>query len=221
VAIPAPRPVPVDAVPPEPRQDPHRIRVALELGAGFAAGGRLAPDDPSRANQEAIDAAYDFGVFVGTRTQLYGIVLERMGLGRDHYGAVSASTTINTSYLVDTLWVAGRWYFSEERPAIYAQAAVGPALPSADATGTRPSSDPLVVPPVAYQCSDTGRVGLGVAAGIGAEFDIAPSWSLVSDARFSAHFMSHDAGAFGGCAPATGTALTGIARVAVQLRFGG
>lgn len=199
--------------------DPGRVRFALELGAGFSGGGRFPSDTLPRSNQEAIDGAYGLGAFVGNRSALYGLAVEISGLGRDHFGSANGATTINASYRVDTLWLQGRWYFSERRPAFYVSGAVGPALPVANATGTRPSNEPLVAPPVPFQCTETGKVGLGLSAGAGAEFDVARDWSLLGDARLVGHVLSRDSAEFGACAPATGSALAGTVRVGVQLRL--
>ena len=200
--------------------DPTRTRFALELGAGFLGAGRFGGDDaPGRSVQEAVDGMYGLSAMIGSRAALYGLALEIAGLGRDHYATANGGNTVNAAYRVDTLWLQGRWYFSEKRPAVYVTGAAGPALPVAKATGTRPPEDPLVSPPVSYQCTETGKVGLGLAAALGVEFDIARAWSFVSDARFAGHVLSSDSSAFGDCAPATGSALSGTVRVGFQLRL--
>lgn len=202
-----------------PQADPGRVRFALELGAGLTGACRFRSDSLPRSNQEALDGAYGIGAFVGTRSALYGLAVELAGLGRDHYGSPSGNTTISASYGLNTLWLQGRWYFSEARPAFYLSAALGPALPTVRATGTRPSDTPLVAPPVPFECSETGKVGLGLAAGAGVEFDIARHWSLLGDARVNGHVLSRDSAEFGTCAPATGSALGGTARLGVQFRL--
>lgn len=194
---------------------------ALELGGAFDVSGRFPKNDAGREVDEAVDGAAGFGAWIGSRSALYGLTLERLGLGKDHYGANASGETLNASYLVDTLWLAGRWYFTETRPAFYLSLAAGPALPRVHATGTRMSSDALVVPPVAYECSRAGRVGAGVALAAGTEFDISESWSLLGEARLSGHFMSAGTDAFSGCAPGTGPAIAGVLRLGVGYRFGG
>jgi hypothetical protein len=62
-------------------------------------------------------------------------------------------------------------------------------------------------------------VGLGLAAALGVEFDVARDWSLVSDARFAGHVLSTNSSEFGTCAPAAGSALSGTVRLGVQLRL--
>jgi hypothetical protein len=197
------------------------VQVALELGGGITGTGRFRGDGPKRDNQESVDASVNFGAFVGSRRQIYGLVLERTWIGRDHYGAVSDNVTTNANYLIDTLWVSGRWYLADARPAIYLGAAIGPAIPRTRATGTQPSDLPLVSPPVSFECSESGKVGLGLAGVVGAEFDVADQWSFLADARIAGHVLSQSADQFNRCAPATGSTLGGTARLAVQFRFGG
>jgi hypothetical protein len=200
-------------------EDPTRVRFALELGAGFIGAGRFQSDAPGRSNQEAVDGMYGLGAMIGNRSALYGLAVEVAGLGRDHFSTANGSTTVNAAYHVDTLWVQGRWYFSQARPAVFLTAAAGPAVPVAKATGTRPSDNPVVAPPVAVQCTETGKVGLGLAAALGVEFDMARAWSFVSDARFAGHVLSRDSSEFAGCAPAVGSALSGTVRIGIQLRL--
>jgi hypothetical protein len=200
-------------------EDPTRTRFALEFVAGLIGASRFQSDAPGRETQDAVDGMYGLGAMIGTRSALYGLALDVAGIGRDHYGSANGSTTINASYNVGTLWLQGRWYLSETRPAVFLAAAAGPALPFVRATGTQPSGNPVVAPPVAFECSATGTVGLGLAAALGVEFDIANAWSLISDARFAGHVLSRDVSEFGTCAPAAGSALSGTVRLGVQLRL--
>jgi hypothetical protein len=198
---------------------PTQPRFALELVAGLIGSGRFQSDAPGRSTQDAVGGMYGLGAMIGDRSALYGLAVEFAGLGRDHYGSANGSSTVNAAYSVGTLWLQGRWYLSDARPAVYITGAAGPALPFARATGTRPSDNPLVAPPVPYECSETGKVGLGLAAAVGVEFDVARSWSLISDARFAGHVLSSDSSQFGTCAPGVGSALSGSVRLGVQLRL--
>jgi len=225
--LPAAEPAPSAAVAPPPVEPTVNVGTAekgatfaLELGGAFDASARFPKSDAGREVDEAVDGAAGLGAWIGSRSALYGITLERLGLGKDHYGANASGETLNASYLVDTLWLAGRWYFTETRPAVYLSLAAGPALPRVRATGTHASTDALVVPPAAYECSRAGRVGAGVALAAGGEFDISESWSLLGEARFSGHFLSGGTDAFSGCAPGTGPAVAGLLRLGVSYRFG-
>lgn len=200
-----------------------RTRFSIELGGAFAAGARLPRSAVGREVDEVVDSAVGLAAWVGSRSAAYGLVLERLGLGKDHYATSAAQgtlETLNVSYLADTLWLAGRWYLTDDRPAFYLSLAAGPSLPRARATGTRASADALVRPPEAYDCAAGGRVGAGVAAAGGAEFDVAESWSLLGEARVSGHFLSNASDTFGGCAPATGAAVGGALRLGAAYRFG-
>jgi hypothetical protein len=216
---PATAPAPSAAVAPTVRVTSTAF--ALELGGAFDVSARFPKDDAGRQVDEAVDSAVGLGVWVGSRAALYGLTVERLGLGKDHYAANTNGETLNASYLADTLWLAGRWYFTGDRPAFYLSLAAGPALPRVRATGTRASTDALVVPPQSYECSRAGRVGAGVAFAAGTEFDLAESWSLLAEARFSGHFMSGATDAFSGCAPGTGPAVAGVLRLGLAYRFGG
>ncbi|HEX7670874.1 MAG TPA: hypothetical protein VF395_14865, partial [Polyangiaceae bacterium] len=224
---PAPPPAPPpEAAPPAVELTPNAGAAkgsifALELGGAFDVSARFPKSDTGRGVEEAVDGAVGLGAWIGSRSALYGLTVERLGLGRDHYGTNGSGETLNASYLVDTLWLAGRWYFTETRPAFYLSLAAGPALPRVRASGTRLSTDALVVPPLAYECSRAGRVGAGVALAAGGEFDISESWSLLGEARFSGHFLSGGADAFSGCAPGTGPAVAGVLRLGLSYRFGG
>jgi hypothetical protein len=197
-----------------------RTRFALELGGALDASARFPKEEASRQVEEVVDSAVGFGAWVGSRGALYGLTIERVGFGKDHYATNANGETLNATYLADTLWLAGRWYFTEDRPAFYVSLAAGPALPRVRATGTRASTEALVVPPESYECSTGGRVGVGVAAAAGGEFDVAESWSFLAEARFSGHFLSGAGDAFSGCAPGTGPAIAGALRLAVAYRFG-
>jgi hypothetical protein len=100
---------------------------------------------------------------------------------------------------------------------MYLGLAVGPALPTVRATGTGAL---IVTPGGAYACSDTGKVGGAASASVGVEFEIASRLSLLADARVTGFAMSRAANAFDGCAPGTGAAVVGAARVGVSYRFG-
>jgi hypothetical protein len=199
---------------------PH-TRFALELGGALDVSARFPRDDSARNVEEVVDSAVGIGGWLGSRSAVYGLAVERIGFGKDHYATNANGETLNATYLADTLWLAGRWYFTEDRPAFYLSLAAGPALPEVRATGTRAPAAALVVPPESYECSRMGRVGLGVAGAAGAEFDIAKSWSFLSEARISGHFMSSASDAFSGCAPGSGPAVTGTFRLAFAYRFGG
>jgi hypothetical protein len=233
-APPAVGPAPPPELPPQspaPRVEPSasagagapasRTGFALELGGAFDVSARFPKNDAGREVDEAVDGAAGLGAWIGSRSAVYGLTLERLGLGKDHYGANASGETLNASYLVDTLWLAGRWYFSETRPAFYLSLAAGPALPRVRTTGTRLSTDVLVVPPSSYECSRAGRVGAGIALAAGGEFDVSESWSILGEARFSGHFLSGAADSFSGCAPGTGPTLAGVLRVGLSYRFGG
>jgi hypothetical protein len=194
--------------------------LSLELGGAFQAGGHFPEASQGRNVEEAIDSAIGLGAWLLPRSSWsVGLAVERIGLGKDHYETDSRAQTTNASYLADTLWLAARTYFSEERPAFYLGLAAGPALPHVRATGTRATTAEFTRPPDPFQCSSAGRVGAGVAAAAGVEFDIGDDWSLVGEARGTAHFLGKSAAAFDGCAPGSGTAIGGSLRLGIAYRF--
>lgn len=197
--------------------------MSLELGGAFQAGAHFPEASEAsevRSVEEAIDSAFGLGAWVIPRSSwALGIAVERVGLGKDHYATDSRGQTMTTSYLADTLWFGGRFYFSEERPAFYLGFSAGPALPRVRATGTRATSAEFTVPPEPFECSATGSVGAGVAASAGVEFDIGDAWSFVSEARGMAHFLGKSTASFDRCAPGPGNAVGGSLRIGFAYRF--
>jgi hypothetical protein len=221
----APPPAPPQSAPiaPATGESPVRIthtKFAIELGGALDVSARFPRDNGARDAEEVVDSAVGIGAWAGSRSALYGLIVERTGFGKDHYSTNANGETLNATYLADTLWLAGRWYFTDARPAFYLSFAAGPALPEVRATGTRASAAALVTPPEAYECSRMGRVGLGVGAAAGGEFDVAESWSFLAEGRLSGHFMSSAGDAFSGCAPGSGPAMAGTLRLGVAYRFG-
>jgi hypothetical protein len=194
--------------------------VTIEAGAAFDGAARFPANEAARSVEEAIDSTLGIGAWVGSRRLAFGLAFERIGLGKDHYATDGAGQVLDALYLVDTLWLGGRYYFSQTRPAVYVTGQVGPALPEARATGTRQSSTPLSAPPSPYQCSDAGTVGVGFAAAIGAEFDVARDFSFLTEAKATAHALSQSGSAFNGCAPGTGPAVGGSIGLRLAYRFG-
>lgn len=197
-----------------------RTFITIEAGAAFDGAARFPANESARSVEEAIDSTLGIAAWVGSRRLAFGLAFERIGLGKDHYATDGAGQVLDASYLVDTLWLGGRYYFSQTRPAVYVTGQVGPALPEARATGTRQSSTPLAAPPSPYQCSDSGTVGVGFAAAIGAEFDVARDFSLLTEAKATAHALSQSGSAFNGCAPGTGAAVGGSVGLRLAYRFG-
>ena len=194
--------------------------VSIEAGAAFDGAARFPANESARSVEEAIDSTLGIAAWVGSRRLAFGLAFERIGLGKDHYATDGAGQVLDAEYLVDTLWLGGRYYFSQSRPAVYVTGQVGPALPEARATGTRQSSTPLAAPPSPYQCSDSGTVGVGFAAAIGAEFDVARDFSFLTEAKATAHALSQSGSAFNGCAPGTGPAVGGSIGLRLAYRFG-
>jgi hypothetical protein len=192
--------------------------LSLELGGAMQIGARFPEDSQRRNVEEAIDGALGLGAwFIPRSTWALGVAVEHIGLGKDHYATDSRGQTMNASYSTDTLWIGGRLYFSEERPAFYLGLAAGPALPRVRASGTRTSAAEFTVPPEPFQCSAAGGVGGAAAASAGVEFDLGDSWSFVSEARGSAHFF--DKSSIDGCAPGSGPAVSGSLRIGIAYRF--
>jgi hypothetical protein len=197
---------------------PKGLALGLELDAGMTAGARFPEAQAMRSVEEAIDGTFGLSVWLGGRGAVYGLSLERTGLGKDHYATNLNAETMQTSYGVDTLSLLGRWYFSKERPAFYLGVAIGPALPHARTTGTRASDG--VAPGAPYTCSATGSVGGAASLTAGVEFEVAPGLALLADARAAGFLMSKSDSAFGGCAPGTGPAFSAALRLGVSYRFG-
>jgi opacity protein-like surface antigen len=198
----------------------HGTELSLEAGGAFEAGAHFPEDAAGRSVEETIDSALGFGVWIFPRsTWALGLSLERVGLGKDHYATDALGQTLNASYDVDTLWLGGRFFFSENRPAFYLGIAAGPALPRVRATGTREVGSPFAQAPQPFECSASGSVGAGVTASGGVEFDIADQWSLVGEGRAVGHFIGKSAGPFDGCAPGSGPAVGGSLRVGFSYRF--
>ncbi len=151
---------------------------------------------------------------------MYGLAIERSGLGKDHYATNANGETLSASYFAGTLSLAARFYLSERRPAMYLALAAGPALPMVSAAGTRAPGGTFVTPPQPYQCTDWGRVGAAAQAALGAELDMAEAWSFLAEARASGYFLSDAADAHGGCAPGSGPAVAGALRLGFGYRFG-
>ena len=197
---------------------PKGLALGVELGAGMTAGARFPESEAARSVEEAIDGTFGLSAWLGGRGAIYGLSLERTGLGKDHYAPNANGESMEASYGVDALSLLGRWYFSKERPALYLGLSLGAALPTARTTGTRASN--FVMPGEPYSCSATGPVGGAAAATVGVEFEVAPGLALLADARAAGFLMSRSANAFGGCAPGTGPAVGGALRLGVSYRFG-
>lgn len=199
----------------------HGVELGIELGGAFEAGAHFPDDSGLRSVEEAVDAAYGLGVWLIPRsTWALGLAVERVGLGKDHYGTDTSGQTLNASYDVDTLWLGARLYFSAERPAFYVGLAAGPALPRVRATGTRVTTDQFAVPPQPFECSTTASIGGALAAAAGVEFDIANAWSVVGEGRAVGHLLDSSPNAFEGCAPGSGPAIGGSLRFGLEYRFG-
>jgi hypothetical protein len=192
--------------------------LSLELGGAFQVGGHFPENRELRAVEEAIDSAIGLGAWLVPRsTWALGLAVEHVGLGKDHYATDSRGQTMNVSYAADTLWVGGRVYSSEERPAFYLGLAAGPALPSVRASGTRETQEAFTRPPQPFECSATGSIGAAAAATAGVEFDLGDAWSFVGEARGMAHLLGKSS--VDGCAPGSGTALSGSLRIGIAYRF--
>jgi hypothetical protein len=196
------------------------MSLAVELAAGMTAGGRFPQSEAARSVEEAVDGTYGLSLWLGSRTLAVGLGVERIGLGKDHYGTNANGETKEASYGADVLSLLGRWYLSDQRPALYLGLALGPSLPTVRATGTRAPDGVFVMPGEAYTCSDDGKVGGAVSGSVGVEFEVATGLSLLADARATGFAMSRSPDAFGGCAPGTGPALVGAARIGASYRFG-
>jgi hypothetical protein len=184
----------------------------------MTAGARFPDSQVMRSVEEAIDATFGLSLWLGGRGAVYGLSLERTGLGKDHYAPSANGATMQANFGVDTLSLLGRWYFTKERPAFYLGVSVGPALPTARATGTR--ANDFVMPGEPYSCSANGRVGGAASLSAGVEFEVAPGLALLADARAAGFLMSRSSAAFGGCAPGTGPAVGGALRLGMSYRFG-
>jgi hypothetical protein len=204
---------------PSPRL-PRDVGFSLELGGGFVGAARFPSSSEGRHVEEAVDSEVAIAALIGSSRMKFGLSLERTGLGKDHYATNASNDTVDATYLVDTLALLGRYYFSEGRPSVYLSLAGGPSVARVRATGTRATSDALVVPPTPYTCSTSGPVGGSIAAAIGGEFAVADNLTLAGEALFAGHFLSHSQSAFEGCAPATGSAFTGGLKLAIAYRFG-
>jgi hypothetical protein len=192
--------------------------LSLELDGAFQVGAHFPEDKELRNVEEAIDSAIGLGAWVIPKSSwALGLAVEHIGLGKDHYATDPRGQTMNVSYAVDTLWIGGRFYFSEERPAFYLGLAAGPALPRIRASGTRATTNEFTEPPQPFQCSATGSVGGAAGVSAGVEFDIGNAWSFVSEARGTAHFLGKST--VDGCAPGSGTAIGGSLRIGIAYRF--
>lgn len=192
--------------------------LSLELGGAMQMGAHFPEDSQARNVEEAIDGAIGLGVWVVPISRwALGVAVEHIGLGKDHYATDSRGQTMNASYAADTLWIGGRLYFSEERPAFYLGLAAGPALPRVRASGTRATTSEFALPPEPFECSATGGVGGAAAASAGVEFDLGDAWSFVSEARGVAHFLEKST--IDGCAPGSGSAFSGSLRIGIAYRF--
>jgi hypothetical protein len=197
---------------------PKGLALGLELGAGMTAGARFPDAQVMRSVEEAVDGTFGLSLWLGGRSAVYGLSVERTGLGKDHYATSASGATAQASFGVDTLSLLGRWYFTKERPAFYLGVSLGPSLPTARATGTRAMDG--VMPGEPYSCSATGRVGGAASLSAGVEFEVAPGLAVLADARAAGFLMSRSDRAFGGCAPGTGPAVGGALRLGVSYRFG-
>ncbi len=192
--------------------------LSFELGGAMQFGAHFPDASALRNVEEAIDGAFGLGAWVIPRSSwALDVAVEHIGLGKDHYATDSRGQTLNASYSVDTLWIGGRLYFSEERPAFYLGLAAGPALPRVRASGTQVTPAPFTQSPQPFQCSATGDVGGGAAASAGVEFDLGDAWSFVSEARGVAHFLGKSS--IDGCAPGSGPAVSGSLRIGIAYRF--
>jgi hypothetical protein len=194
--------------------------LSIEIAAALDAAGRFPESESGRNVVEAVDSSLGAGAWLGSRGMAFGLAFERTGLGKDHYGTDANGQTLNASYLVDTVWFGARGYFSETRPAFYLSGQVGPALPEVRATGTRTTGVPFSAPPAPFECSDSGRVGVGFAGAAGGEFDMSEDFSLLAEAKVAAHVLSNSGSAFGGCAPGSGPSVSGSIGLRLAYRFG-
>lgn len=195
--------------------------LGIELGVGMAAGGRFPASEVAsqRSVEEAVDATFGLAFWLGSRRMVYGLAVERTGLGKDHFATSSTGETLQASYGADSLSLLGRWYFADVRPAFYLGAAVGPAFGTVRATGTHAPEGGFVEPGQPYECSRIGTVGATASLSAGVEFEIVKGLSLVTDARATGFFLSNSANTFDGCAPGTGPALVGLLRLGASYRF--
>lgn len=218
---PAAPPPPEDYEPgPEPKPaSPEGTFVRLELGGGMTGMGRF-PDVPGRNVEEALDGVYGLALRVGTRRLAFGLAAERVGLGKDHFGPNASGETLGATYGADVLWISGRWYTADVRPAAYIELAGGPALPTARVTGTHVTGSAFTFAPTAYDCSAFGRAGGALSLAGGAEFDVGGSWSVFAEGRMQGFFLSRAREAFGTCAPPTGPGVGGALRIGLGYRFG-
>jgi hypothetical protein len=203
-----------------PRAPGNWTFLSIEIGAALDAAGHFPGDESGRNVVEAVDSTLGAGAWLGSRQMAFGLAFERSGLGKDHYGADPNGQVLNASYDVDTVWIGARGYFSETRPAFYLSGQVGPSLPEVRATGTRTAALPLSAPPTPFQCSDSGRVGIGFAAAAGAEFDMSEDFSLLAEAKVGAHVLGTSQSGFGGCAPGPGPSVSGALGLRLAYRFG-
>jgi hypothetical protein len=197
---------------------PKGLALGVELGGGMTAGARFPESQAMRSVEEAIDGTFGLSLWLGGRGAVYGLSLERTGLGKDHYATGTSGATMQASFGADTLSLLGRWYFTKERPAFYLGLSLGAALPTVRTTGTRATD--FVMPGAPYSCSANGPVGGAASLSAGVEFEVAPGLALLADARAAGFLMSRSNTAFGGCAPGTGPAVGGALRLGVSYRFG-
>jgi hypothetical protein len=186
----------------------------------MTAGARFPQSQALRSVEEAIDATFGLTAWLGGRGAVYGLSLERTGLGKDHYATNASGETMQASYGVDSLSLLGRWYFTKERPAFYLGLSLGAALPHERTIGTRAPEGVFVTPGESYSCSATGRVGGTGSLTAGVEFEVASRLAILADARAAGFLMSQSASSFGNCAPGTGPAFVAALRVGASYRFG-
>jgi hypothetical protein len=191
----------------------------LELGAGPDVNGRFPNSDRTGDSEDRVDGVVGLGAWLdfGRSLQL-GLYGQYAGLGKEQFAITPSGESLDANYAAMTLWLAGRFFFDARRPAFYLTAALGPTLQRVRATGTR-SGAPFVAPGTSFQCSDIGGLGAGALLAAGLEAELAGGLSLLGELQGAGHLLSGADDALDGCAPGTGPAIYGVARVAFAYRF--
>jgi hypothetical protein len=185
----------------------------MNLAARFPATER--PSDSVEPANGVLSAALWFDL--QPRVSL-GLTIEHAGLGKERFAIEANGDSLDARYAVDTLWLAGRLYFSDTRPAAYLGAGAGPSVVRVRAQGTR-SSATFSVPGEPYQCARFGNPGGGVYVAGGVEAELTEAFLFTAQARVAGHFMSASDDALGSCGPGVGPSVSGAARVGLRYRF--
>lgn len=215
--VPSGSPVRMEPIddPVAPRRDSATPMAVFQLSAAAGGIAHFPATTWDRSVEEAVDGVYGAGVFLGTSFALLGVVVERVGLGKDHFRSSGTVDTLDASYGADVLSLSLRKYFTGERPSFFLEGDLGAALPTVRASGSRPGAMPFVSPPTVFTCTDFGRVGASLSLIAGGEIELGKEWTLLGALRVHGLLLSRSGAAFDGCGPGTGPAIGG----ALQLGF--